>query len=127
MRVPPSARISPRPGPGQVCLLILLDDAAAAGSLQAAAQLAGLAATGEGPDHGAEIDALGAEIDPVDQRLLAAELARILGLQAVERGLRVGLATLRRDLHRVAAAGCCRRRCRRGPPRGCGSGRRGAR
>ena len=60
---------------------------------------------GEGADHGAVIGALGAQIHFVDRRLPAAELVGVFGLQAAERGLRVGFAALRRHLHGIAAGG----------------------
>src|SRR5450755_3181032 len=109
MRAPPSARISPRlPRGSSEGLLIPLDDALPAGRLEAAAQRTRVVGGGEGADHGAVIGALVAQLHFVDQRLAAAELGRVLGLQTAERGLRLGFATLRRQLHGIAAAGCCR-------------------
>src|ERR1700692_4709073 len=84
---------------------ILLNDALAAGGLQAAAELVGIARGSERPHHGAVIDTLGAEIGASHDRLAVTELARELGLQVAERGLRVGFAPLRGDLHHIAAAG----------------------
>src|SRR6185437_1748100 len=71
--VPPA-----RPGvnkPGRNRPLIPLDDALAAGALQAAAELRGLLGGGERPHHGAVIDALFAEIGPFDDRLMRSEHA----------------------------------------------------
>ena len=100
--------------------------------------LARLFGVGEGTDHGAVVDALGAQIDAADQRLMAAELLREFGLQAVERGLarrlrcgarrparhsrrcgRCGGAALRaarRDPRRRATASAVRMRCARRAP-----------
>src|SRR3954463_15785413 len=103
MRVKALARISLRRLRGSSAPpLIPLDDALPAGRLQAGAKLAGIFGRHR-PDHGAVIDALGAKIHVADQRLLAAELARVLGLEAAERRLRLSFAALRRNLHRVAA------------------------
>src|SRR5450759_636040 len=94
MRVPSSARISPRLPQGSSCgALIPLDDALAAGSFEAAAQRARLIGVAEGADHGAVVGALFAQIDLVDQRLFAAELAGVFALQAAERSLRCLLYT----------------------------------
>src|SRR5207302_11308183 len=100
---------------------ILLDDALAAGSLEATAQTIGLAGRGEWPDHRAVEDTLGSEIGAPNGRLLTIEQMRILRLQRADRGLRFGVALLRRNLHDIAArcgaAGrgrvqACRRRYR---------------
>src|SRR5579862_3216516 len=105
MRVKALARISPRPRQGSSERpLNPLDDALPAGSLEARAHLARLFRAAEGANHGTEVDAFGAEIDPVDHRLLAAELAREFRLEAAECGLCIGFAPLRGDLHGVAAA-----------------------
>src|ERR1700694_4831399 len=83
---------------------ILLDDALAAGGLQTAAELVGIARGPERPHHGAVIDTLRAEIDAPTERLAVPELPGKLGLQAAEGGLRVSLAPLRGDLDHIAAA-----------------------
>src|SRR5438874_13166928 len=73
---------------------ILLDDALAAGSLEATAQTIGLAGRGERPDHRAVEDTLGTEIGAPDGRLLTIEQMRVLRLQRADRGLRFGVALL---------------------------------
>src|ERR1051325_1175024 len=109
MRVKALPRISLRRLRGSsVRPLIPLDDALPICRLQARAQLAGLVGR-QGPDHGAVVDALGAEIDLTNQRLFAAELARVLGGKALERRLRLSFAALRRNLHRIGAATVVRR------------------
>ena len=124
MRVPPSARISPRPPHGSSFgLLIPLDEALPAGRLEARAQFCSLVGGGKGPDHGPVIRPLGAQIDFVDQRLSAAELAGELCLQGAEGRLGLGFAALRRHLDvaarpaRAGAAGRGRRRERSGARR----------
>src|SRR5450755_2119552 len=115
MRVPPSTRISPRQRQGSSFRpLIPLDNTVAAGGLEAAAQLAGLIGTAEGAGHGAEIGAFFPEFDPADHRLAAAKLGGEFALRTSERGLRLGFATLRGNLHIAAgpAAGCRRHRRR---------------
>ena len=74
---------------------ILLDDALAAGGLEAVAETVGLAGGCERPDHGAVEDALGAEIGAPNGRLLAVEQMRIFRLQRTVRGLGFGIALLR--------------------------------
>ncbi len=79
MRAPPSARISPRTSQGSSFgLLIPLDEALSAGSLEARAQLACLGGIGKGPNHGAIIGALGAQVDLMDRGLTTAKLVREL-------------------------------------------------
>src|SRR5665213_3514724 len=104
MRLRTSARISPRLPSGQVRRLIALYQAASAGRFQFRAEIASLAGTAEGTDHGAEIDALVAKIDALDQCLAAAELVGELALQTAEGGLRVGLTALRGNLHSITTA-----------------------
>ncbi len=73
----------------------MLHNAISAGLLQAAADLDRLFAAGERPDHGAVIDALGAEIGAADGVRLAAEHASELRLDATIGILGLGLAPLR--------------------------------
>src|SRR6185295_8199880 len=99
MRVPPSARISPRTSQGSSFgLLIPLDEALSAGGLEARAQLACLGGIGKGPNHGAVIGALGTQIDLTDRGWPTAKLIRELGLQAAECRLSLTLAALRGNL-----------------------------
>src|SRR6478736_6913676 len=130
MRAPSSARISPRTSQGSSFgLLIPLDEALPAGCLEARAQLACLAGIGKGPNHGAVVSALGAQIGLLDRRLPTSELVRELGLQAAERRLSLTLAALRGNLDIAARPAA---RCRRGrlwryrgrPGRRCGGLRR---
>lgn len=103
MRVPPSARISPRTSQGSSFgLLIPLDEALPAGCLEARAQLACLAGIGKGPNHGAVIGALGAKVGLMDRGLPTAKLIWELGLKAAERRLSLTLAALRGDLNVIA-------------------------
>src|ERR1700709_1581541 len=78
--------------------LIPLDDALSAGGFQTAAELRGLVRRTKRPDHGAVVDALIAEISPLDQRRTGTQHRRELALQGPERGLRVRLGLLRGDL-----------------------------
>src|SRR5476651_2798922 len=83
----------------------MLYNAFAAGLLQAAANLDRLFAAGKRSDHGAVVDALGAEIGAADGVRLAAEHASELRLDAAIGALGFGLAPLRRHLHQIASAG----------------------
>ena len=95
MRVPPSARISPRTSQGSSFgLLIPLDEALSAGRLEARAQLACLAGIRKGPNHGAVIGAFGAQVDLADRGLSTAKLIRKLALKASKRRLSLTLAAL---------------------------------
>src|SRR3954451_2167906 len=97
--------ISPRPAGGsRKPRLIPLDDALAAGRLQAAAQLGGLVRGREGTNHGTVVDPLFAEIGPFDKRAAGSQNGRELALQGPEGGLRVGFVTLRGYLHHITAA-----------------------
>src|ERR1700712_6034992 len=96
--------ISSRPaGRSRKLRLIPLDDALAAGRLQAATQLGGLVGCPERTDHGAVVDALFAEIGAFDERAARSQHRRELALQGPERGLRVSFVTLRGHLHDITA------------------------
>src|SRR6516164_1651586 len=109
---------SPRPARGsRKGRLILLDDALAAGALQAAAELGGFLRCAEWPDHGAVVDALFPEVGTLDQRRLRPQDRWVLVLQRLEGGLCIGFVSLRGHLHEISAAsrdGSGRRRVRRG-------------
>src|SRR5450631_883452 len=85
--------------------LIPLDDALSAGGFQIAAELCGLFGRAERPDHGAVVDALVAQISPLDDRWAGTHNARELALERPVGGLGVGLVLLRGDLHQISAAG----------------------
>src|SRR5438552_1110904 len=89
--------------------LIPLDDALSAGGFQIAAELGGLFGRAERSDHGAVIDALVAQIGPLDDRWTGPQHARELALERPIGGLGVGLVLLRRYLHQISAAGRGRR------------------
>src|SRR3954469_12065901 len=82
---------------------IALDEALPARRLEFRAQLSGLVGRRERPDHGPEVNALGAEIDPPDRHRAIGKLIRELGLQRAIGSLRLRLTALRRELHRIAA------------------------
>ena len=96
----------------RIAAINFLYEAAGAGGLQVRAQLCGLIRRSERAYHGAVIDPFGAKIGATNDRRTTAEQIGIFSLQVTERGLRLLFATLRRDLNRIAAACCCRRRCR---------------
>src|SRR6478752_3064389 len=83
--------------------LIPLDDALAAGRLQAAAELGGFVRGPERTNHGAVVDALLAQIGALDDGAARSQNRRELALQGPERGLGVGFVPLRGDLDEVAA------------------------
>src|SRR3978361_1828156 len=87
---------------------IPLDDALPAGGLQIAAELRGFVLGAERADHGAVIDALVAQIRPLDQRRAGTEHGREFTLKRLIGGLRVGLVLLRRHLHDIAATAASR-------------------
>src|SRR6476646_10878320 len=117
MRAPPSARISPRsPHGSSLGLLIPLDEALTASGLEARTQFGRLIGIGEGPDHGPVERPLRTQIDCVDLRLAAAELAGELCLQGSEGRLGLGFAALRGHLDiaaRPAGGGAAGSRWRR--------------
>src|SRR5262245_26214889 len=83
-----------------------------AGRLQLRAERSGLVGGPERPDQRAEIDALGTQIDPLDDGGTIGELVRELALQRLEGGLCLRFAALRGELDHVSA-GCLRwYRCR---------------
>src|SRR5579859_6036941 len=88
-----------RHGGQQGPTLISLDDALAAGGLEAAAELRRFVRRAKRTDHGPVVDALVAEIGALDDRRARAEHRRELALQRLERRLRVGFALLRGYLH----------------------------
>src|SRR5258705_5257158 len=85
--------------------LILLDNALPPGTFQIAAELGRLFGGSERADHGAVIDALGAEIGALDDRRTGPQRGGKLVLQRAIGGLHVGLVLLRRDLNQIIAAG----------------------
>ena len=113
MRAAPYAPLTARVRKGsREAALILLDDTAAAGRFQALAEFYGVAAIGERADQGAVVGALGSEIRSPNERLPAAKLRRIFGLERTECSGRFRLAALGRNLHGVLAVRTrsCRRR-----------------
>src|SRR5262245_3397972 len=93
----------------------LRKEALAAGGLVAGAELARLLRRGERPHHGPVDNPFAAQVGTANDGLPVAELIGELGLQAAERGLRLTLALLRRELHDEAARGASR--LGRGPRR----------
>jgi len=75
--------------------------------LEAAAELVGFARRRERPDHGTIINPFRAKIGALNDGGPAAELARELRLQRTKRGVRVGVAPTRRNLHDVATHSLC--------------------
>src|ERR1041385_5011315 len=69
-----------------------LHNTIAASRLQAGAELHGLLASAERPDHGAVVDALGAEVRATHRVRLTAEYARVLRLDAAVGRFGVGFA-----------------------------------
>src|SRR5262245_55285650 len=86
-----------------------MDNALTTRSLEAAAELVGVTGRRERPGQGAVINSLGAKIGASNDGGPASELAGELLLQRAEGCLRVGFASLRRNLHDILA-GCSTRR-----------------
>ena len=106
-RITFSSRLRPKRLNGQA--QVGLDNAIAARRLQAAAKLDRLIAGAERANHRAVVRALPCEVGTPDHRLTVTEHARILGFDAAECGLGVGLAALGRNLHEIAAVARGRR------------------
>src|SRR5438876_12400152 len=105
MRVCSSGPISPLTTEGpRKRRSIPLDDALTASRLQAAAELRRFVGRAERTYHRSVVDALVAEIGPLDQRAARSQYRRKLALQRPIGGLGVGLVSLRGNLDQISAA-----------------------